>query len=452
MCLVPAQTSSTNCNDTGRAVDTPAGSKTTQEVNCPSITLSVSIPGFGTGVSLSTPSSCPSGTTNYSSAVYRCEGAVAGSHCTAAGYKVPFQVYSFAPDAAKACPSPASVTFDTFEAAVAAFGCQPPPQINSSFDWSAKVTRCGTLPPFDPLDAAGSEVETAEGSALVWDGDPEAFATAFVMGPLEAALAAVPRTPVAGLPGPVAQHWSVVPPLPTVSAIVADLEIIERIGMEYRTRNLMIEGAVAADRRFDITLSYVATGPDGVDAPVAERYGYDGSSLRHVLPGADRNNFFAASHSGYPSRLKTILQPFLAVGQWVKDPLAYDRLPALGTFVGIEVATGQVTVTQDWSPVLNTGGQVIHWFDAENGGLASRTEYRGMTGSLLRSRDYLEYAEVSTNALRPMTVVDQWWDHTGALVRQQTTRIRRATPSTTTPGSDFGRIESPGSRWFILRG
>lgn len=148
---------------------------------------------------------------------------------------------------------------------------------------------------------------------------------------------------------------------------MAEIEIEELVDGQLHSRSMLIDGSLAADDRFDVGLTRHVLGADGEPALLNERYAYDGDSLRYAFGGAPRHHFYCADHPGLRSRFQTSLQPLLALGQWVKDPLAWDRLADLEVVVDVPDSNGLVAVHQDWSPVLPTGGRVSHWFEPERG-------------------------------------------------------------------------------------
>ncbi|MBI1382286.1 MAG: hypothetical protein GC161_14505 [Planctomycetaceae bacterium] len=452
---IPAegQLSESNCNNLGRKVDQKVGTET-EFVNCPSLTLQITVGVMGTSVT--TPSSCPSDKTTYTGNVYRCEGEVSGSHCVRQGYKVPYKTYSFGSDNSKACPTPSVLTFDDWLSAFAAIACQPIPLIAESFDWSASVSRCTVIDGAvvsDP-EVHGQWIEGLQGPVLVWDGDPQVHAVPFVRGSLEQWLSERPRMAASSLPGPVQMHMALVPNMVAASNVVAELEVGERVDGEWSVRTMTVEGTVAADGRFDVWFTRSVMGPDSAPSTVRERYGFDGHSLRLSVQGQPRDHFYSASHPGVRLRFATDLVPLSTLGNWVRDPIVFDRLDALATTISPVDGDGLVAVRQDWAPVLSLGGSVTHWFDANQGYLAIRTEYRDATGSLLRDRVYGGYEELVGGVLRPTTVTERWWGggSVPVLFRSQSTRVRRAQSAPESELSALGRFLAPENRWLVYQG
>jgi hypothetical protein len=81
-----ARAQSSTCNNNSRTLQAPAGTTPGGSQSCTSVTFTIQV--AGSGVTITTPSSCSMGHTVRSDDTFSCGPAATGIHCTAEGYPV----------------------------------------------------------------------------------------------------------------------------------------------------------------------------------------------------------------------------------------------------------------------------------------------------------------------------------------------------------------------------
>jgi len=397
------------CNDTERAKEVDPG----WNGHSDSCTI-VDIPG------LTTPSSCVSYFTFYSSAVYGCTGGtVENIHCKANGYKV-----KTTSGTDGACPGAAFEEYlseideisDLWDlpGALASLSKCVPTQNENSFDWSAASKDClnGNAPIFANLEtseatAGGQQIE------ITFDTAFSQYSHLNTTNPFvsEYDLAQTgDELEVGGAMGAILRKHLSISGL-SFSAKVS----FEFLGPEETVPNHVetvgVSGSIREDGLFQATYAQIIPF-EGEPVLALDKVTFDGSALTWRDTENPYGNIWPIGVGSFEGAWSLQTKYLVPIYQWCVDPFSYPLFSEGVTFEeSTDSATGNLVASRSF--IGSSGQEFIgteYFIDESTFPTHPVTlKYRLPSGQVCVQADYSDYHEVAENTWRPRKVVTTYY-------------------------------------------
>ena len=448
---VSAQSSA--CNNNTRTLQAAAGTTPAGSQSCASVTFTINV--AGSGVTITTPANCSTGSTVRSDDTFSCGPSAPGIHCTAQGFQVNVKVYSTG--SGSPCPTIPDTLPTTLAGARALAQCISPPMISSVYTWSAKVQNCPTGTGGDPRPE-GAVLSNGYEQYVVRNGDPDALLAPPPANAVLDQLLALETESISSLPSDLREVRAIHPAIPGVRNVTARItDVFADVPGHGEVVNAhFIEGTVTADGRFHVSDTFRALA-EGAPVPVVQDLAYDGASFFSGI----RGNPYYAAYSATSSRIRSAMATeagFLdGLLDWVRFPFAITLFP--GTVRTVETLgpdgdSTLVRVVETYPGVFASpavAGKTIYVLSVGNVTHPVSIEHRDAEDNLVTRHEYSEYRSLAAGVWRPTRIVQKEFvagSSTPYLVR--TMQIVTATLMTASEAEDdLGRPRSADNLWFV---
>lgn len=346
-----------DCPDRTRSLDLAAGTHNPGSVNCsPSVTITVGV------LTVSSPTSCPTGYAEYLGTLYKCDVVTPLWKC-GPQFKVPIHIYY-----GGKCPSinlsisgmSWSDWADVPAAIVQQFKCIEPKK-RETFDWS----------PGKPVPCAGGDaglgfvqgelIQAEDGTSyLLRRGEPELPGLQIVDNPFLTAYQQAQNGLLNGLPDLL---WQAILTQGEVSSAKLSGEVtVRRIpagsnAADYQD-SIQFTGTITSSGKFDLASYSVAKIED---RPIVhtQRHTFDGLTYRQASAGVEFGNVYPVNYVNFDSSLRYVRILVDPLMQWMRDPA---EIPRFGQVAGVDYTT-EVETAEVHRLVEGHGTDIEYHFD-----------------------------------------------------------------------------------------